>query len=195
MISDEQSTLYAFVFRGLLTEDALDVAGRKNTTRFDDDLAEMVRLVGLDSLDEEAVRRAQVMSVVYTAIAAFENSVRQLISSTLLEELGEDWWEEATSKKIRDAAQSRKNEEEKVRWHTPRGVDPIHYTMLPNLLNIIRSKFDVFEPYLHDIDWVASVFDVIERSRNVIMHSGELTKRDVARLGSTLRDWSVQVAT
>jgi len=178
----------------MLTEDALDEAGRKNGSAFDNDLEATARLAGIDSLDETAVENAQTMSVVYTAIAAFENSVRDFISSTLLEEIGEDWWEKGTSKKIKDAAEVRKEEEEKVRWHTPRGADPIHYTMMPNLLNIIRQNFDIFEPYVHDIDWAASVFDVIERSRNVIMHSGELSKRDIARLGSTLRDWNTQVS-
>jgi molecular chaperone DnaK (HSP70) len=39
------------------------------------------------------------------------------------------------------------------------------------------------------------IFDAIERSRNVIMHSGTLGKRDVARVGSLINDWSRQVST
>ncbi|QGY00408.1 hypothetical protein EI983_13145 [Roseovarius faecimaris] len=135
------------------------------------------------------------MSVVYTAIAAFENSVRELITSTLLENVGAAWWEDCVSKKIRDAADSRRKEEEKVKWHTQRGSDPIQYTMLPNLLNIIRQNGDYFEDFIHDIDWAASIFDTVEKSRNVIMHSGTLSKRDIARLGSLFRDWNTQVAT
>ncbi len=195
MTDSSAQDLYAFVFKGLLTEDALDAAGRRQHSEYDGDLSEITRLVALDSLDNEHVARAQVMSVAYTAIVAFENSVREFISSTLLEELKEDWWEKGTSKKIRDAAEKRRDEEAKVRWHTPRGEDPIHYTMLPNLLSIIRQNFEIFEPYLHDVDWVAAVFDVVERSRNVIMHSGVLSKRDLARLGSSLRDWNTQVST
>ena len=66
--------------------------------------------------------------------------------------------------------------------------------MLPNLASIIENNFVHFEPYLHNVAWVKSVFEVVERSRNVIMHSGSLSERDMARLGSLIRDWNSQVA-
>jgi hypothetical protein len=144
-VTDGGTELYSFVFRGLLTEDALDAAGRKRNANYENDLEEISKLVGIDALDTEQVKQAAGMAVVYTAVAAFENSVRELIASTLLEERGENWWVDCVSKKIRDAADGRKDEEEIVKWHTARGGDPIQYTMLPNLLNIIRQNFDVFE--------------------------------------------------
>jgi hypothetical protein len=84
------------------------------------------------------------------------------------------------------------DEEEKVRWHTPRGAEPINFTMLPNLLNIIRQNSDRF-PIIPNIDWAANIFDAVERSRNVIMHSGRISRRDMARLGTFIRDWAAQV--
>jgi hypothetical protein len=111
-----------------------------------------------------------------------------------LENIGENWWTTSVSDKIRTAAQQRMDEEEKVRWHTQRGEAPIKYTMLPNLLNIIRQNFDHFEPFVHNIEWAASIFEPIERSRNVIMHSGTLGARDIARVGSLISDWTRQVA-
>jgi len=179
--------------RGLLTEEALDSAGRKSELGMRVDEAELAKLVGLDALDERRVADARAMSIVYTAIAAFENSVRDFISKTLLEAVGDAWWQTAVSEKIRNMATTRMQEEEKVRWHTQRGADPIQYTMLPNLLNIIRLNFPHFEPAIHDIDWAASIFDPIDRSRNVIMHSGTLSPRDIARVGSLINDWSRQV--
>lgn len=187
--------IYAGVFRALLTEEALDRAGRKQTNAFDGDFLEIERLVGLGALDEVHVANAKKMSIVYTAIAAFENSVRELISNTLLEDPGANWWEDCVSKKIRDAADVRRGDEEKVKWHTQRGSDPIQYTMLPNLLNIIRQNETKFEDFIQDIDWAASIFDTVEKSRNVIMHSGNLSNRDIARLGSLFRDWNAQVST
>ncbi len=187
---------YNFVMRGLLTEEALDRAGRGDTisSQFLEQ-QEIARLVGLNGLDEQHVAAARSMSVVYVAIAAFENSVRELISKTLLENVGENWWVASVSDKIRAAAQTRADEEEKVRWHAQRGADPIQYTMLPNLLNIIRLNYVHFEPFVHNIDWAASIFDTIERSRNVIMHSGTLDTRDIARVGSLISDWTRQVST
>jgi hypothetical protein len=149
-------------------------------------------LLALDALDERFVQEARQMAQVYVLIAAFENSVRELISSTLKEEVGENWWATCVSDKIRQQAAQRMEEEEKIRWHTPRGNDPINFTMLPNLLNIIRQNQDRF-PLLPNIEWASNIFEVIERSRNVIMHSGRVSKRDMARLGTFIRDWAAQV--
>ena len=81
--------LYSFVFRGLLTEEALDKAGRQRRSMFSDvwESEAAVRL-GIPLLDEELVRKSRKMAVVYTAICAFENSVREFISKKLLEEKG-----------------------------------------------------------------------------------------------------------
>lgn len=98
-------------------------------------------------------------------------------------------------RKIRDSAKSRQEEEEKIRWHVQRGESPINYTMLPNLINIIQNNHDPhFVPFIHSVDWARSVFDTLERSRNVVMHSGDLAERDIARVGSAIRDWVSQVS-
>jgi hypothetical protein len=189
-----ESEVYSFVFRGLLAEDALDSAGRSTSTHDEEDIKKIFELSGAQSISEHFVFSARRMAEVYTAIAAFENSVRQFVTGVMLESHGEDWWDDKVATKIREAAEKRKAEESKVKWHTQRGEDPIQFTMLPNLLNIIRANFDYFEPFLGDVDWTASIFDIIERSRNVIMHSGTLSNRDVARLGSAIRDWNSQVS-
>ena len=135
------------------------------------------------------------MAVVYMAIAAFENSARKLISTVLLEKVGEAWWEQSVSASIRKRAETRQAEEQKVKWHTQRGTALINYTDLGDLGNIIRNAYPHFEPYIPSIEWANSVLDVIERSRNVIMHSGTLDREDVERVGINIRDWVKQVGT
>ena len=51
-----------------------------------------------------------------------------------------------------------------IRWHTPRGNDPINFTMLPNLLNVIGQNHEHF-PIIPNIDWASNIFEVIERSQ------------------------------
>lgn len=186
--------LYSGIFRALLTEEALDRAGRPKSRAFEGELTKIEELVAIESLDEIHVANARRMSVVYAAIAAFENSVREIITKTMLENVGADWWTTHVSEKIKRASEERKTIEEKAKWHTQRGDDPIQFTMLPNLLNIFRHNIDLFQDLINDIDWAASIFDTIERSRNVIMHSGQLSNRDIARLGSLFRDWNAQVS-
>jgi hypothetical protein len=189
-----KKALYSFVYQGQLTEAALDRAGRKRRHDLAREAEELRNLLGINLLDVEQVDRAETMSFVYITVAAFENSVREMIARVLIEALGADWWESSVPDRVRTAAKGRMEAEEKVRWHVQRGEDPINYTMLPNLVNIIENNFSYFEPYLHNMAWVKSVFEVVERSRNVIMHSGSLSERDMARLGSLIRDWNAQVS-
>lgn len=184
---------YEFAFRGLLTEEALDRAGRAPTTipgLFDAEIAEKL---SVDLLDEAVVAPAKQMAAVYVAVAAFENGARELVTRVMLEGFGENWWDERVSEKTRTHCKGRQEEDERNRYHKQRGEAQINYTELKHLVNIIRANWELFEPFLPSPEWTASVFDAIERSRNVIMHSGVLDREDVARLGINIRDWVTQV--
>ncbi|MDX2261487.1 MAG: Swt1 family HEPN domain-containing protein [Gemmatimonadales bacterium] len=185
--------VYEFVFRGVLAEESLDSVGRRHRRQSVALDQEYQRTLGIDILDEEIVAAARSMATVYTAIAAFEISVRRLITTVLLEQVGADWWTTSVSEKIRAKADGRRLEEERVKWHSQRGADPIEYTQMGDLVAIIRQNWPCFEPHLPSIEWVASIVDVLERSRNVIMHSGQLERPDVERIGVFIRDWVKQV--
>lgn len=187
------SRLYDFVYRGQLAEEALDAAGRRNRRLAEFESIETARILSLDLLDDQHVDNARAMANVYIAIAAFENSVRALISSVLLEQVGENWWDSCASEKIRTRAEQKRQEEDKIRWHVQRGADPINYTLMSDLVSILRQNWTRFEPYVHSIEWAAGILDVIERSRNVIMHSGNLSRTDIERVGIYIRDWIKQV--
>ncbi len=70
---------------------------------------------------------------------------------------------------------------------------PIYFTDLSDLVSIIQQNWASFEGLLPDIDWVRQIIKTVERSRNVIMHSGELSLHDIERIGVNLRDWLRQV--
>lgn len=186
--------LYSFAFRALLTEEALDKTPRISrfslTQNVDGDVA---RRLPLESLDEDLVSRAKRMATVYVAIAAFENTVRDFVSARLLEVVGADWWTSAVSEKIRARAETRREEESKVRWHTPRGDNLINYTEFGDMTSIISQNWPHFVNHLDSIDWVRQIISTLERSRNVIMHSGELGLQDIERIGTAIRDWVRQV--
>jgi len=194
-MSINMNEVYDFVFKGLLTEEALDRAGRKNRNLLELADEEIAGVLSVSSLPSDLVAEAKQMAVVYTVVAAFENMVRELISGVLLEAHGESWWENCVSQKIRDRAEKRSEDERKIKWHTQRGIDPINYTTMADLVNIIRNNWDNFEPHIQSVDWAANIFDAVERSRNVIMHSGTLERGDIERLGIFIRDWVKQVGT
>ncbi len=190
---DHATILYNFAFRGLLAEEALDRAGRKvrNLSNFGDE--DIAKSISMDLLDEDLVAEARRMSVVYAAIAAFENSVRTLVTKVLLDSVGEEWWDSSVSERIKKNAETRFAEEQKARWHTQRGNNLINYTDLHDLVSIIRNNWGKFEPYIHTLEWAESIFGVLERSRNCIMHSGSLEPADIERVGINIRDWVRQV--
>jgi hypothetical protein len=191
-MSERISRIYEFTFKGLLTEEALDNAERKTSRSLALTQEQISKSLSIDLMDEDLTKAARQMSIVYTATASFENSVRELVAGILLEKVGENWWSKVT-KGIRELAEKRMDDEKKAKWHTQSGQDPINYTTLNNLSALMRHNWAHFEPHIHDLEWATAIFDAIERSRNVIMHSGQLEKEDIERLGIYIRDWVKQV--
>lgn len=189
-----EDKLYSFVMRGELTKAALKRTDAVTKFSNSEILAhEYIQSLSIDILDEELVDSAKTMATVYTAIAAFENSVRRFVMKTLMENHGEKWWEDCVSDRIRKAAEEKKADEEKIRWHTQRGDSMINYTKFGDLVSIMSQNLDLFEAYIISIDWARQIIQTIERSRNVIMHSGVLGRKDIERIGTNIRDWISQI--
>ena len=190
----DEDKLYSFVMRGELTKVALNASGVVSKHSSSESLVQdYIKSLSLDLLDDECVNSAKEMATVYTAIAAFENMVRKFVVKVLLEQKGENWWDEGVSDKIKKFAETRKREEEKIKWHTQRGDSMINYIEFGDLVSIMQQNFELFEVYIVSIDWARQIIQTLERSRNVIMHSGELGRKDIERIGTNIRDWISQV--
>jgi hypothetical protein len=68
-----------------------------------------------------------------------------------------------------------------------------NYTEFGDLVSIIGQNWVHFEDHLQSLEWVRQIISTLERSRNVIMHSGDLEMQDVERIGTSIRDWIHQV--
>lgn len=190
------SDFYRYIFKGLLTEESLDKAGRKAGKQYDNEFfSSLAERLGVAQMDKSFVSEATKMSIVFIAITAFENSVRDFISRKLLEEEGEDWWDKRVSEKVRTGAATKKEEETRHRYHTQRGDSLIDYTEFGDLITIIQTdkNWPLFEPHIGKIEWARAIVSELERSRNVIMHSGYLDDKDIERVGMNIRDWIKQV--
>ena len=190
------TALYSFVFRGLLIEEALDKAGRSHPADFSEIWElDTARRLGIPLIDEIFVAKSRKMAVVYTAISAFENSVRSFIAKKLLEEKGENWWELCVKKDVRDRAEKRKQAERDLRWLTSRGDSMIYYTEFGDLISIMANpkNWEFFEAHIGNTDWAKQIIATLEKSRHVIMHGGELALTDIERVGIYIRDWIQQV--
>jgi hypothetical protein len=194
MLHRDDTQFAGFVFKGQVAAETVRRLAEPSVKSAEVGFEEVSAKVSLSLLDEDHVASARKMSAVFMAIASFENSVRDLVSSRLLEQKGANWWDTCvTNAEIKNRAKSRQENEKQIRWHQARGLSPIYYTELGDLPNIIQANWTCFEDLMHDIDWVRQIFKALERSRNVIMHSGQLSMDDIERVGVFIRDWLRQV--
>jgi len=186
--------LYNFWARGFLGEQALTEFRAAARNPEEDEKADRVRrALPIDEMDEEQTGKARSMALVYTAIAASENTARDYAADVPLESDGADWREKRASGPMKDKAKKRIQTEERLKYHTPRGGRPIDYVDFADLANLIANSWSEFTDYLPSQEWAKSLFEILENSRNIIMHSGTLDTIDVERVGIHIRDWIHQV--
>ncbi|MCC7291893.1 MAG: hypothetical protein IT449_07520 [Phycisphaerales bacterium] len=185
----KDADLYSFVYRGVLTEEALDKAGRRRRSHFGSEDARAVqRSLSFDYLDSDLLVEAQRMSVVYAALHAFENAVRITVTKAMAEKHGESWWDKVPER-IRKMAKSRMDEDSKFRWHGARGATEVNYCDFSDLSSIIVTNWEVFDALLGNMEWAKAALNALEKSRNIVMHGGTLAKEDIERIGMNIRDW------
>ena len=181
--------LYTFVYRGILTDESLDKAGRKSRSSFGPADAERIKAdLSFHLLDADRVASGERMAIIYTAIHAFENSLRHFVATAMAEAYEEEWWEKVPSK-VRGKVKGRMDEEAKFRWHGSRGGSEIEYCDFGDLSSTIVTNWTVFEDVLANLEWAKSILSILERSRNVVMHGGALERQDIERIGNNIRDW------
>ena len=134
------------------------------------------------------------MGRVYELLYCFENSVRELVETTLKESLGpEYWWQNGVDDDVRKGAEKRRTDDEKARWHGPRGASLLNFVDFPQLATVILDRWEDFEDLLGDKEWVEGYFDQMNRSRRAIGHTGELTEHAVERMELLVREWLLVV--
>lgn len=184
--------LYSFVYRGVLTDEALDKVGRHRRKLFGaEEAREIQKTLCYELLEPDNLAEAQRMSTVYAAIHAFENIVRQLVTKAMAERHSEAWWQKVPER-IQKNVKTRMEEDAKFRWHGARGASEMNYCDFSDLSSIIVTNWSAFEDILANLEWVKAVLSTLEKSRNITMHGGVLAKEDIERIGMNIRDWTRQ---
>ncbi len=130
------------------------------------------------------------MGDVYELLYCLENSIRELIESTLREALGADqWWDGGVEESIRKSAEKRRDDDAKARWHGPRGDSLLSYVDFPQYADIILKQWEHFEALLGDQAWIRYYFEELNRTRRALAHTGRLSEADVERMEVRVRDW------
>jgi len=185
----ESSQLQAFFYRAVTTNGALE------RLTSDGDLREVAGTVSpsdgaaLEFFSSDERRKARRMGRVYELLYCFENSVRELIETTLRGTLEDRWWEDGVPEAIRRKADARRRADEKARWHGPRGQSPLNFVDFPELATIITERWGDFDDLLGDRDWVEHYFDDMNKSRRAVGHTGDMSEHAVERMDLFVREW------
>lgn len=139
---------------------------------------------------EQAVRgEASEMATRYEMFYCLEKAVRKLISETLHESTGADWW---NSGKI--PANIVQEVKERIRKETDSGVtrrseNAIDYTTFGELSVIITSNWDLFGTIFTSRRAVEKVMSSLNVLRGPIAHCCPLSADEVDRLHLAVKDW------
>jgi hypothetical protein len=185
--------IYAFIFRGVLTDIKLDSEGRQRNKNLNAiEIQELRQSLNFDLLDKDTLVDAQRMALVYAAIYTLENMARVFVSKTMADAHGETWWEKVPEP-IKRKVKTRIEEDQKLRWHSSRGKTEIIYSDFGDLQSIITANWDLFKDVLISQEWTRQILSTLEKSRNIAMHGGVIDRIDIERIGINIRDWIRQV--
>ena len=139
---------------------------------------------------EQDVRiEAREMASHYELFYCLEQSIRKIISETLLESDGVDWWS-----KGKIPAETVQDVERNIQRETDGGVTrrseaPIDYTTFGQLSGIITSNWDLFGAIFSSRRAVEKVMASLNLLRGPIAHCCPLAEDEVVRLRLAVKDW------
>lgn len=159
----------SFVFRGLLCLDdlqALEPSGvyiRDSHRRLGRALSELSFAEFSPQIQDDAEKMARR----FVALFGFENSARELISQRLRDKHGATWWTSHVPENIRQKVEAKKAQEQKNKWHQPRGRHDVNYIDFGDMPGIILENWADFEDLFDSQDWVKSRAGCYPRSKTL----------------------------
>lgn len=138
---------------------------------------------------EQSIRvQAAEMAAHYELFYCLEQSIRELIVTTLFEKSGAGWWYATVPPKIGEDVAGR-IQREKDSGFSQRSDREIDYTNFGELSVIITSNWDVFGAIFSSKRAVERIMNSLNLLRGPIAHCSPLAADEVDRLLLTVKDW------
>ena len=106
----------------------------------------------------------------YWKLYALENTIRVVINSVLLVQIGQQWWMTAVAPDVRREAQRRRNRAEARPQHANPGNHDVYLVGLFELIEILRANSHLFLPVIPEIDQWLVTLERVRPSRNLVGH-------------------------
>jgi hypothetical protein len=145
-------------------------------------------VVDLELFEFDIRKQARKMADFYVIYYALENSIRRLISETLKEKYGLNWWEDKIPKDVREEIHKRQ-EKEKDSVISMRSDDYLAYTNFGELILIFEANWDDFSAIIRSKKAMKQILSQFNMLRNVIAHSCELIDDEITRFELLIKDW------
>ncbi len=143
----------------------------------------------LSEIDPDISDYALDMADYFVLNFCIENTSRRIISETLEAKHGKGWWEKATIRDtVRDYVKSRQKEERDTTVEL-RSDDPLAYTTLGHLQEIITDNWTEFEGKIRSQMSMSKVFKNLNDLRAVIAHSSSFSVDEKTRFELAVKDW------
>ncbi|HYF96712.1 MAG TPA: Swt1 family HEPN domain-containing protein [Patescibacteria group bacterium] len=144
-------------------------------------------------IEAEYRKEARRMAPQYELFYSLEKSIRSLISETLEEAEGIEWWNSnRISTEIRTDVKKAQDSEEDA-GITNRSESEIDYCTFGHLSQIIEKNWDLFGSIFRNLRAVKRVMYNLNNLRNPIAHCALLAEDEVLRLHLSMRDWFRQM--
>lgn len=139
---------------------------------------------------EQSVRaEAAEMSEHYEVFYCLEQAIRKLITETLEEAEGADWWNGSRVPTDIKADVANLVKKERDNGITQRSDRMIDYTTFGQLSVVITSNWDLFEPILKNRRGVERVMASLNLLRGPIAHCCPMQDDEIDRLRLAVKDW------
>lgn len=148
-----------------------------------------VETIYYPQIEEDIRKEAALMAPHYEIFYSLEKTIRRLISETLQDAEGENWWQSTRIPiNIKTAAENLR-QRELDSGVTPRSDEEIDYSTFGELGGIIKQNWDLFGSIFTSIKAVEKIMSNLNTLRGPIAHCSLLADDEVARLQLTVRDW------
>lgn len=136
-----------------------------------------------------AIRQsAKEMSAYYEIFYSLENSIRDMVSETLVAAHGDDWWNTAVPQEVKDNVANNARREQDAAMSI-RSEEQIDYTTFGELGVIIEKNWEAFSDTFNNRKGLKVVLGRLNLLRGPIAHCSNLTEDEVLRLKLSLQDW------
>lgn len=189
-----RTRLNDFAFRGLLAGHAIADLRASGLLRSPAVTADERREQDLFAPLSDEIREGSIqMQRCYRVLFAFENFVREFISSRFEEIDGGGWFDRRAAAAMKRKVDERKQAEVRNQWHSGRNEHQIFHLDFGDLALLIINHWDCFKDFFPSQSWVTSRLQDAERTRNVIAHTNILASEEAHRMEMYLRDWIKQI--